>query len=299
MLLAQEGEQRLAPVRVELAHDVVEEQDGIFARLGAQELELGELQRERARALLSLRAEGTQVDAVDGEHEVVPVGADGGRAARDVIFPALLQFLIIPCFERICHRRRRLAAAAVDDEREREVLLAAGDAALHEVREHAELAHDLEPFARHARGARRELRLPGRERGGRRAPLADALQERVPLRDEALIRRELVVVGGARLRDLPVEEAPPLGGRALDEEEILGGEEDGVERADELLLADGLAVEADLPPPAAREEELEAALRRKTRKGQLQRAGLLSEADEIPILMRAVGAPERRVADGL
>ena len=102
-----------------------------------------------------------------------------------------------------------------------------------------------------------------------------------------------------RSADLPVEEAPPLGGRALDEEEILGGEEDGVERADELLLADGLAVEADLPPPAAREEELEAALRRKTRKGQLQRAGLLSEADEIPILMRAVGAPERRVADGL
>ena len=131
------------------------------------------------------------------------------------------------------------------------------------------------------------------------AALADALQERVPLRDEALIRRELVVVGGARLRDLPVEEAPPLGGRALDEEEILGGEKDGVERADELLLADGLAVEADPPPPAAREEELEAALRRKTRKGQLQRAGLLSEADEIPILMRAVGAPERRVADGL
>ena len=64
-------------------------------------------------------------------------------------------------------------------------------------------------------------------------------------------------------------------------------------------MADGLAVEADLPPPAAREEELEAALRRKTRKGQLQRAGLLSEADEIPILVRAVGAPERRVADGL
>ena len=108
-----------------------------------------------------------------------------------------------------------------------------------------------------------------------------------------------MVVGRARLRDLPVEEAAPLCGRALDEEEVLRREEHGVERADELLEVDHLAVPCDLPPLAAPEEERESPLCPETRKGQLQRAGLLAKTDEVSVLMRAVRASERGIADGL
>ena len=95
-LAPDEVQELLAPLDVELAHDIVEQQDGVLARLGAQELELGELQREHAGALLSLRAEGAQVDAVDRQHDVFVVGNVARRTAQDVRLLRFPQHFIIP-----------------------------------------------------------------------------------------------------------------------------------------------------------------------------------------------------------
>lgn len=43
-LAADELQELLAPLDIELAHDVIEQEDGVLARLGAQELELSEFQ---------------------------------------------------------------------------------------------------------------------------------------------------------------------------------------------------------------------------------------------------------------
>ena len=85
-----------------------------------------------------------------------------------------------------------------------QVLLIARDAALHEIGEHIELAHGLEALADDLLGARDELLIPERQHRGVGAALANALEERVALADDAIELDELVVVGRARLRDLAV-----------------------------------------------------------------------------------------------
>ena len=90
VLALQKGEQGFAAAGVEFAHDVIEKENRIFSRFGAEEFELGELEGERAGALLALRAVGAKVDAVDGDGEVVAVRADARDAAQDVEFVTLL-----------------------------------------------------------------------------------------------------------------------------------------------------------------------------------------------------------------
>lgn len=85
-----------------------------------------------------------------------------------------------------------------------QVLLVARDAPLHEVGEHVELAYSLDALVDDLLGARYELLVPEREHRLVGAPLADALQERVALADDAVELDELVVVGRACLRDLAV-----------------------------------------------------------------------------------------------
>ena len=81
----------LAAAEVELAHDVVEEQQRRRAALLLQDRALGEQQREQAHPLLALRAVGAQLAPVAQQRDVVAVRAVGGEAALEVGVEALGQ----------------------------------------------------------------------------------------------------------------------------------------------------------------------------------------------------------------
>ena len=76
-------------VRVELAEDVVEQEQRRAAVERGQQVELGELEREDRRPLLAARREPGQVAAAELEGEVVAVRADERRAVPDLLLGRL------------------------------------------------------------------------------------------------------------------------------------------------------------------------------------------------------------------
>src|SRR5215210_3688474 len=69
---------------VELAHDVVEEQDGVLPHRPPHVIPGRELERQRREPLLPLRPERGQVYAAERDLEIVPVRAHRGGPAFDV-----------------------------------------------------------------------------------------------------------------------------------------------------------------------------------------------------------------------
>ena len=105
-----------------------------------------------------------------------------------------------------------------------EILLAARNLSLHEIRKHVEFFDGFLALLCDFGGAPSKLGIPRGEERGRGVMLADALEERVALLEQAIVGQELMIVGGARLRDFAVEE-----------------------------VADALSKEPRLPRPAARQ----------------------------------------------
>ena len=85
-----ESRQTLAPGRVELGHDVIEEHQ---RRRGAdrERVALREQQREQGDPLLSLRSEGAERSVRVQEHQVVAVRSVRGEAALEVAPSSLAQ----------------------------------------------------------------------------------------------------------------------------------------------------------------------------------------------------------------
>ena len=96
-----------------------------------------------------------------------------------------------------------------------------------------------------------ELCIPREKRIGRGKPLADVLQESSALAQDVRIAQKLAVVGGACLRELGIQIAAAQRGRALDEEEILRGEEHHRQDTDKLPLFQRTARILNAPPCAA------------------------------------------------
>ena len=80
----QHVDEAAAATRVELAHDVVEQQQRRRGARLRERLALGQQEREQAQALLPARAVGAQVAALAAEDEVVAVRAMAGEAALEV-----------------------------------------------------------------------------------------------------------------------------------------------------------------------------------------------------------------------
>ena len=78
-----------APLRIELAEDVVEQEQGRPAVERGQEVQLGELEGEDGRPLLAARGEPGQVAPVELEGEVVAVRADERGAVPDLLLGRL------------------------------------------------------------------------------------------------------------------------------------------------------------------------------------------------------------------
>jgi hypothetical protein len=76
-------EQVLVALRVELARDVVEEQDRRVAVRAGQDRELRGLPGQHDRAQLALGGVGPGLAALELEHQVVAVGPDLGRVGRE------------------------------------------------------------------------------------------------------------------------------------------------------------------------------------------------------------------------
>lgn len=76
---------------VELAGDIVEEEEGRGADAGAQVFELGDFEGEDDGALLALGAEGACRALADDDVEVVGVWSERGEAAFEIAAEAFAQ----------------------------------------------------------------------------------------------------------------------------------------------------------------------------------------------------------------
>lgn len=94
--VADEIEQGLPAVRVQLAHDIVQEQDRIFPRLGLDVFQLRQFQGQDGRPLLPLGAVFPQIRRADGKDQVVPVRPDRCRLTAHIFFEMALQEGIVP-----------------------------------------------------------------------------------------------------------------------------------------------------------------------------------------------------------
>ena len=84
MLVADEVEEGAAAVGIELTHHIIEEEDRRLADILLQVKELRELQRERARTLLPLRAVAPEAHAADAQDEIVEMRPDARRRPRNI-----------------------------------------------------------------------------------------------------------------------------------------------------------------------------------------------------------------------
>ena len=77
--MTDEVEEGAAAVGIELAHHIIEEEDRRLADILLQVKELRELQCERARTLLPLRAIAPEAHAADAQDEIVEMWPDARR----------------------------------------------------------------------------------------------------------------------------------------------------------------------------------------------------------------------------
>ena len=82
--MADEVEEGAAAVGIELTHHIIEEEDRRLADILLQIKELRELQRERARTLLPLRAVAPEAHAADAQDEIVEMRPDARRRPRNI-----------------------------------------------------------------------------------------------------------------------------------------------------------------------------------------------------------------------
>src|ERR1041384_2129334 len=80
-------EQVRVALRVELARDVVEQQDRRTPVWPREHRELGRLPGQHDRAQLALRGVRAGLAPVELEHQVVAVRADLGRTGREILAP--------------------------------------------------------------------------------------------------------------------------------------------------------------------------------------------------------------------
>ena len=82
--MTDEVEEGAAAVGIELTHHIIEEEDRRLADILLQVKELRELQRERARTLLPLRAVAPEAHAADAQDEIVEMRPDARRRPRNI-----------------------------------------------------------------------------------------------------------------------------------------------------------------------------------------------------------------------
>jgi hypothetical protein len=87
-------QQALAAHRIELAEDIVEEQERINAALLLYEFVAGESQRERERALLSLGRLTSSVAAIERDRDVVALWPHRCVAPKSIVVEGLLERVV-------------------------------------------------------------------------------------------------------------------------------------------------------------------------------------------------------------
>jgi len=210
--------QRAAAALVELRERVVEEQQRRHAASVSDQLCLGEEKRQDGEALLALRAERPQVAVAALDADLVEVRADAGRAALDVAREPLLEL----------RDRGRSRVVAERDIVEAELARALREAGLQE------LDHVAASRVEH----RPEIRDLCRPRG-EHLPLGDAhrdpAQRGIPLAHGGGVVDRHVRSRRVEPAERAVDVGTPGGRSALDDDQAVGGEDEGGELAAELL----------------------------------------------------------------
>jgi len=199
--VGQGSEEGVTPLDVELAEDVVDEEDRSEAAVGIEELGLSELEGERETALLAFGAEVAGAFSVEGEEEIVAVWPDGGEAAPCVVFAGLVE----------CGSEgSRLSARLPFDGRHLGAPAQSGVSLLHEgtrrIGDGRSKAHEL------LAGLDEDCRVGVDLRPGKRV----ALEQEVSTLEGLLVGAELLSVFGVELTPHKVEKLPPPEGVAAD-----------------------------------------------------------------------------------
>ena len=87
-------EQEFVARRIELARDIVEQEDRGIPVRASQHRELGGLPREHDGAQLALRCEASGLAPVELEDDVIAMRAELGRLRREIARPAIAELLL-------------------------------------------------------------------------------------------------------------------------------------------------------------------------------------------------------------
>ena len=277
---------------VQLASDVVQKEDGVFAGFFFDIFHLGEFHGEDGCPLLALGAVNGDVHAVHEEGKVVSVRAYGGVAEFGVFFAVGSKAFEEPFFV-----ESRLVGSGLFVA-DFEVFPVSCKGGFHIGDGTVHLFHGFKAFPHDVGGAFPDLFVP--DVGIR----DDACHPGVPegcvsLLDGSGVAEEFGIVARGNLGDFHIKEAPPENGGAFDELEFIRGEDDGAEEAHEVFFTDRVVVEEDSLALVPRQFHFDGM--RDVADGEVEEDGafLVPQPDHFVVVSRAEGFPYGGVIDRL
>ncbi len=231
-----------APLGIELAEHVVQEEQGRTPVELGEEVELGQLEGEDGGPLLAARGERGQVAAGLLEGDVVAVRSDERRAVPDLLFGGLDQAAGERIARRLAGQCRRVGRVA---QAERSGGLLRGDLGVGAGEWTAQRPEEGESLGDDGSACFQERLVPETELTPICLLLADGTQQRVTLLERPGIRRLLSEIGRRTLAGEPVDRAPAQARRARHEEHLLGREDDRAKQAGQARGSPGHAVHPD------------------------------------------------------
>ena len=287
-------DQPAAAQRVQLAEHVVQKQQRRLPLAFVQQVKGGQLEGQRRRPQLPLGPKGLQVVSGQGQQQVVPVGADGGRHPPELLLP--------PGRKLAEHVRLRflLGQGALVGQAEA-FLFPPADKGIVPEGLFVQRPGRLGPQA-HQRGRRLgQLLVPDRQLGAA-AALGDLLEQGVPLAQGRVVGLQSVKIRPLQLGKQHVQETPPHRRPVPHHGKILGAEDDAGGVADQIPHAGSVfAVDVQelFSPLVQKQAHADVVRAVPPFHKQLHRGAFLPAADHVLIVVGPVGAAQAAQMNGL
>ena len=231
------------PLGIELTEDVIEEEQWRPPVELGQEVELGQLERQDRRALLSARGEPGQVATGEIEREVVSMRPDHGRPVPDLLLGGVDE----PASEGVTRALTGLGRGVRDVAKGQPAgrRLFGGDLAMGGRERRSQRLEQAQTGRHDPSTGLEEALVPEPQLVARRLLLADRPQEAVALLERSPVRPEVVGVGGETSRGERVQCRSPERWRADHQQHLLGREQHDPQVPAEPARAPADAVDAD------------------------------------------------------
>jgi hypothetical protein len=231
------------PVWIELAEDIVEQEEWRTAIELRQEIELGELEGKDGGPLLTARGERAKIAAGLLEDEIVAMRPYERGAVPDLLLGRLRQATLECVARRLPGLRRRIRCIAEPQWRHRG--LVRGDLGVGPSDRFGQVVQEPKPLADEGAAGIQERAVPEPELFPAGLFLANRAEQGVALLKGACVRGELAAIRRRSLTGQRVQCATPEGRRTGNEEHLLGREHDRPEQTQETARPPRDAVDPD------------------------------------------------------